>query len=157
VKLFFSIILTCLLGFSYGQKTYTLYIYGSVPDFDPEVKAALTDYKLSFKDTDEPGLHENFYTYAILDSVYGSNWLDKLNKKLKDNEVWNKFIKNSEKADIYIDNWNYTKIKFYSVGLIKETETQFCAYDLRCAKKFRHYSRKGKVTKEKFVKGKSRE
>ena len=159
MKLFFSILLSLFISFSYaqeGQKNYILYIYGQVPKFDADVKEVLKAYKLSFKDTDEPGLHENFYTYYVLDSVYGNNWLDKINSKLSDNEIWKKFRKDSEKADIYIDNWNYTKIKFYSIGLIKQTETKFCAYDLRCAKKYRHYSRSGKVTKEKFVKDKTK-
>ncbi len=157
MKLFYTIVFTFLLSLSYGQKNYILYVYGTVPDFDTEVKSVLADYKLSFKDTDEPGLHENFYTYYVLDSVYGKNWLKTINGKLKDNEAWTKFIKASNKADIFIDNWNYTKIEFYSVGLIKSTETQFCAYDLRCAKKYRSYSRSGKVTHEKFKKGKSKD
>jgi hypothetical protein len=152
MKLIASIFLFFCFSLGFSQTKHIVYIYDSVPHFDSEILSVLKQYQLSFQSEDEIRLHANFSNYHTLDSIYGKSWLTKINSKLKNNKMWTDFIASQKQTTVVIDQWNFTKVKFFSVGLIKETETKFCAYNLNCAIKLRKYSKNGKVTKEQIKK-----
>jgi hypothetical protein len=146
MKFLYTLSLCLLLRVAGAQAEHVIFVIDSVPPLSADVQKALTVYKLRFENGNETDLQANYYTYAKMDSIYGKSWIKKLASSLKENKTWYTYLSNTAPRTIYTDNWNWTKYDFYSIGLIKETQTRSCGYNLRCGIHTKQYSRKGLVT-----------
>ncbi|MGZ3882834.1 MAG: hypothetical protein ACXVPD_01295 [Bacteroidia bacterium] len=150
MKLFFASLFCLFISVGYSQLNNVIYVTDTVPAMDADVQSALNVYKLRFESGNETDLLRNFDTYRLMDSLYGKSWIKKLKTGMGEHKVWADFVSKPKIQTVYVDNWNWTKYEYYSVGLLKSVETKTCGYNLRCGLKTKEYSRTGKVTANKL-------